>query len=136
METNILYEVLSVLCILVPILMIIIMERFIYQREPTLKEIEDYQAKLDKMSQSLWPDKIKKGPDALTEIKKERRQQKIFFSFNLAIIYLSALLIKRFVVPEDYHSLSISLIMSIVTLAFYIIFTSTKSNLQKITGLK
>jgi hypothetical protein len=135
MEATMLCELLSVLIIAIPILVIIIMEKFLYRKDPTQEEIDDYQNELDKESRSFFKCfGILRKFDARYEILRERRQQKIFIGFNLAIIYLSLLML--FALTELYSAnLKIALIFGIFISAFFAIFNGIKPQLKKLTGL-
>jgi hypothetical protein len=128
------YDLFSGAIIIIPILMIIMMESRPYQKPPSQEKIDSYQEELDKESQALFKHfGIERKFNARYELLRERRQQKIFIGFNMATVYLSALMFFSLANPGP-SNLKIALFLGIFITVFFAIFSGIKPQLKKLTG--
>jgi len=134
METSTTLNLFSVIFILIPVLVIIVMEKIIYQKEPSQKEVDTYQIKLDKESEFISKSFGKeKKFDALYEIMRERTQQKIFVSLMIIINYITVLMLSTLIAPNS-SNFKLSLIIGMVILISFAIISGRKP-IKESTGL-
>ncbi len=134
METSTTLNLFSVIFILIPVLVIIVMEKIIYQKEPSQKEVDTYQIKLDKESKFISKSFGKeKKFDALYEIMRERTQQKIFVSLMIIINYITVLMLSTLIAPNS-SNFKLSLIIGMVILISFAIISGRKP-IRELTGL-